>query len=158
MFSTSELSIEIERILSSCSPTCIMIPSDVLNIPRCTHGIPHIHHEIPQCTEHPPMYSWYPPDVLMVSPRCTEHTLYRVMMALPEPDTLTSYKNSIARYLESKNSHDIKKDPDFVRSKVVLKKEEQSLPEWEREISPMLAVPLKMKKWMLCLTKLTPLE
>ena len=32
--------------------------SDVLNILRCTHGIP-------------PMYSWYPPDVLMVSPRCT---------------------------------------------------------------------------------------
>ena len=25
MFSTSEFSIEIERILSSCSPTCIMI-------------------------------------------------------------------------------------------------------------------------------------
>ena len=59
---------------------------DVLNIPRCTHDIP-------------PMYSWYPPDVLMVSPRCThgippmywtppdvlniprctEHTLYRVI-------------------------------------------------------------------------------
>ena len=40
--------------------------SDVLNIPRCTHVIP-------------PMYSWYPPDVLVVSPdilntlRCTEH-------------------------------------------------------------------------------------
>ena len=38
--------------------------------PRCTHGIP-------------PMYSWYPPDVLMVSPRCTEHTLYRVRI-LPD--------------------------------------------------------------------------
>ena len=37
MFSTSEFSIKIERILSSCSPTCIMISL--------------------QCTEHPPMYS-----------------------------------------------------------------------------------------------------
>ena len=37
MFSTSEFSIEIERILSSCSPTCIMISL--------------------RCTEHPPMYS-----------------------------------------------------------------------------------------------------
>ena len=41
--------------------------SDVLNIPRCTHDIPRCTHDIP------PMYSWYPPDVLMVSPRCTEH-------------------------------------------------------------------------------------
>ena len=93
MFSTSKFSIEIERILSSCSLTCIMIPSDVLNIPRCTHDIP-------------PMYSWYPsdvlnipdvlmvsphihhdipPDVLMISPRCTEHTLYRVILHVPEP-------------------------------------------------------------------------
>ena len=37
MFSTSEFSIEIEGILSSCSPTCIMISL--------------------RCTEHPPMYS-----------------------------------------------------------------------------------------------------
>ena len=37
MFSTSEFSIEIERILSSCSLTCIMI--------------------FPRCTEHPLMYS-----------------------------------------------------------------------------------------------------
>ena len=37
MFSTSEFSIELERILSSCSPTCIMISL--------------------RCTEHPPMYS-----------------------------------------------------------------------------------------------------
>ena len=37
MFSTSEFSIEIERILSSCSPTCIMISL--------------------RCTEHPLMYS-----------------------------------------------------------------------------------------------------
>ena len=63
--------------------------------------------------------------------------------ALAELDTLTFYKNSIARYLESKNSHNIKKDPDFVRSRVVLEKEEHSLPEWEREISPTLAMFLK---------------
>ena len=44
MFSTSEFSIEIERIFSSCFPTCIMISL------RCTHGIPHVHHDIP------PMY------------------------------------------------------------------------------------------------------
>ena len=69
MFSTSEFSIEIERILSSCSPTCIVISlwctehplvyswysPDVLMVS------PHIHHDIPQCNEHPPMYSWYPP-------------------------------------------------------------------------------------------------
>ena len=53
IMSTSGFSIEIERILSSCSPTCIMISL--------------------RCTEHPPMYSWYPPNVLMISPRCTEH-------------------------------------------------------------------------------------
>ena len=55
MFSTSEFSIEIERILSSCSPTCIMISL--------------------RCTELLPLYSWHPPDVLMVSLRCTEHPL-----------------------------------------------------------------------------------
>ena len=95
MFSTSEFSIEIERILSSCSPTCIMIslhctedppmcswyppmyswyPFDVLNIPRCTHGIP-------------PHSSWYPPDVLMISPRCTEHPL----MYRTTPDVLNTH-------------------------------------------------------------------
>ena len=37
MFSTSGFSIEIERCLSTCSLTCIMIS--------------------PRCTEHPPMYS-----------------------------------------------------------------------------------------------------
>ena len=37
MFSTSKFSIEIERTLSSCSPTCIMISL--------------------RCTEYPPMYS-----------------------------------------------------------------------------------------------------
>ena len=92
------------------SLTCIMISPNVLNIPQCTHGIPHMHHDIPQCTEHLPMYSWYPPNVLMVSwlppmywtpprcthdippmywtppnvmniPRCTEHTLYRLQKA-----------------------------------------------------------------------------
>ena len=46
------------------SPTWIMVSSDVLNIPQCTHDIF-------------PMYSWYPPDALNIS-RCTEHTLYRV--------------------------------------------------------------------------------
>ena len=45
--------------------TDVLNPSNVLNITRCTHGIS-------------PMYSWYPPDVLNI-PRCTEHTLYRVV-------------------------------------------------------------------------------
>ena len=81
-------------------------PSDVLNTPRCTHDIPPMYSwyppdvlmvspdvlNTPRCTHDiPPMYSWYPPDVLMVSPdvlntpnvlnipRCTEHTLYRVV-------------------------------------------------------------------------------
>ena len=48
MFSTSGFSIEIERILSSCSPTCIMISL--------------------RCTEHPPLYSWYPPTFIMNPP------------------------------------------------------------------------------------------
>ena len=43
-----------------------------------------MHHQSPRCTAHPPIYSWYPPhaswyppmywtppDVLMISPRCT---------------------------------------------------------------------------------------
>ena len=33
-----------------------------------TNFLPHVYHDIPRCTEHSPMYSWYPPDVLMVSP------------------------------------------------------------------------------------------
>ena len=33
MFSISGFSIEIERLLSTCCPTCIMISPDVLNIP-----------------------------------------------------------------------------------------------------------------------------
>ena len=45
--------------------------SNVLNIPQCTHDIPRCTHGIP------PMY-WTPPDVLNI-PRCTEHTLYRVV-------------------------------------------------------------------------------
>ena len=52
-----------------CSPTCIMIPSDVLNIPRCTHDIPLMYSfypsdvlNIPRCT------SWYPPTFIMISP------------------------------------------------------------------------------------------
>ena len=48
------------------SPTCIVISANVLNTPRFIHDIP-------------PMYSWYPPDVLNI-PRCTEHTLYRVVI------------------------------------------------------------------------------
>ena len=79
MLSTSGFSIEIERLLATCSPTCIMISPDVLNIPRCTHGIPHCIMispdvlNIPWCTHDiPPMYSWYPPDVLN-TPRCTKH-------------------------------------------------------------------------------------
>ena len=76
-------------------------PSDVLMTPRCTHGIPPMYWTPPdvlmislQCTHDiPPMNSWYPPDELMVSPRCTEHppdvlnisrctehTLYRVII------------------------------------------------------------------------------
>ena len=34
----------------------------------------------PRCTEHPPMY-WTPPDVLN-TPRCTEHTFYRVIIII----------------------------------------------------------------------------
>ena len=118
MFSTSEFSIEIERILSTCSPTCIMIslrctehppmyswyPPDVLMIsPRCTHGIPpmywtssdvlmvspHIHHDIPHIHHDiPPHSSWYPPDVLNI-PRCTEHTLYRVKIRRSTDSNMT---------------------------------------------------------------------
>ena len=41
---------------------------DVLMIsPRCTHYIPDVLMVSLRCTEHPLMYSWYPPDVLMVS-------------------------------------------------------------------------------------------
>ena len=57
-----------ERFLPTCSPTCIMISPNVLNILRCTHEIPHMHHDIPQFTEHPlctndipPMYRTSPP-------------------------------------------------------------------------------------------------
>ena len=41
---------------------------DVLNIPRFTHDILRCTHDIPLVHGIPPMYSWYPPDVLMVSP------------------------------------------------------------------------------------------
>ena len=71
------------------SPNVLMVASDVLNNPRCTHDIPRCMHGIPQCTHGipqcthgiSPMYSWYPPNVLMVfpnvlnTPRCTEHPL-----------------------------------------------------------------------------------
>ena len=58
MFSTSGFSIEIEMILSSCSPTCIMISPNVLMISLDVLMVsPHIHHDIPRCTEpeHPAM-------------------------------------------------------------------------------------------------------
>ena len=49
MFSTSGFSTEIERILSTCSPSllprCTEHPLMTHDIPRCTHGVP-------QCTEH----------------------------------------------------------------------------------------------------------
>ena len=53
-------------------------PSDVLNIPRCTQDIP-------------TMYTWYPPAVLNI-PRFTEHTLYRVIIALKETLTVILIK------------------------------------------------------------------
>ena len=62
MFSTSGFSIEIERLLTTCSPTCIIISPDVLNIPRCTHDIPPMYHGITS------MYSWYSPTYIMISP------------------------------------------------------------------------------------------
>ena len=100
MFSTSGVSIEIERILSSCSPTCIMIsprctehplmyswcPLDVLMVSlRCTEHLPMYSSYPPHSSWYPLMYSWYPPDVLNAPnvlniPRCTEHTLYRVIL------------------------------------------------------------------------------
>ena len=87
------------------SPWCTHdTPPDVLMIPpRCTH-------DIPRCTEHLPMYSWYPPhaswyppmyswypphaswyppmywtppDVLMISPRCTHGIPPDVLMVSP---------------------------------------------------------------------------
>ena len=56
------------------SPNVLMIS------PWCTHGMyPPMYSWYPpdilmvslRCTEHPPIYSWYPPNVLMVFPRCT---------------------------------------------------------------------------------------
>ena len=48
-------------------PDVLMVPPDVLNTPWCTYDIP-------------PMYSWYPPMYWTPPPpRCTEHTLYRVI-------------------------------------------------------------------------------
>ena len=93
IMSTSGFSIEIEKILSCCSPTWIMISlrctkhpwcthyilpmyswylSDVLNIPNVLMVSLHIHHDIP------PMY-WTSINVLMISlnvlntHQCTEH-------------------------------------------------------------------------------------
>ena len=39
------------------------------------------------------MYSWYPPDVLIVFPRCTEHTLYRVFTGFKDTASFLSYFN-----------------------------------------------------------------
>ena len=95
MFSTLEFSIEIERILLSCSPTCIMISIRCTEHPSMYSWYPLTFIMIsPQCTEHPPMYSWYPLTFIMISPsvlnilrcthdippmyscypRCTQHT------------------------------------------------------------------------------------
>ena len=59
----------------------------------------------PRCIEHPPMYSWYipdvlmiSPDVLMVSPQCTEHALYRVVTET-EQKASTARVCQIRRYL-----------------------------------------------------------
>ena len=110
MFSTSEFSIEIERILSSCyhdtcGGTCIMISLRCTEHPRCTHDIP-------------PMYSWYPPDVLntsdllMISPRCTEHT-YRVITLIENLKLFctnrTELKGNGSNHLikQVKHKHDI---------------------------------------------------
>ena len=51
------------------SSTCIMKSPDVLNTPNVLTISPCCTHGIPQCTEHP---------------RCTEHTLYRVLTSMTE--------------------------------------------------------------------------
>ena len=54
-----------------------------------TNLLPHMYHDIP------PMYSWYPPDVLMVSPQCTEHlpmySWYPPMYSWYPPDVLNTH-------------------------------------------------------------------
>ena len=53
IMSTLEVSIEIERIYQVAPPNASSYPSDVLNIPQCTHVSP-----LPQCTNgiQSPMY------------------------------------------------------------------------------------------------------
>ena len=66
--------------------------------PRRTHDILQCTHGIPQCTHGiPPMY-WTPPDVLNI-PRCTEHTLYRVVLLC-----LTENSNGFIPCFTSKHS------------------------------------------------------
>ena len=55
IMSTSGFPIETERLLSTCSPTCIMISPDVLNIPDVLMISPDVLNT-PRCTKHPPMY------------------------------------------------------------------------------------------------------
>ena len=80
IMSTLGFSIEIERIYQVAPPNASWYPSDVLNIPQCTHGISHMHHDIPQCTNGISPIYWTSPDVHMISPYihndipwCTEH-------------------------------------------------------------------------------------
>ena len=94
IMSTLGVSIEIERIYQVSPPNASWYPSDVLNIPQCTHDIyipppPQCTNGIqPWCTEHLPMCTWYPPTFIMISPDvlnmpqcahdippCTEHPL-----------------------------------------------------------------------------------
>ena len=92
MFSTLGFSIEIETILSSSSPTCIISLRCTEHPPMYSWSSPDVLMIIPRCTHDlPPMYSWYPSDVLNIphihhespdvlnTPRCTEHTLHRVV-------------------------------------------------------------------------------
>ena len=50
-----------------------LLPQMYHDIPPMYWTSPDVLMISPRCTEHPPMYSWYPPNVLMMSPRCTEH-------------------------------------------------------------------------------------
>ena len=56
------------------SPTCIMLSPNVLNIPHVLMISPHASC-YPPVYWTSPMYSWYPHNVLMVSPLSTEHPL-----------------------------------------------------------------------------------
>ena len=96
-------------------PNVLMVSLQCTEHPRCTHGIP-------------PMYSWYPPDVLMVSPRCTygiplmywtppdvlniprctEHTLYRVVTPILSGDPIINARLIIFQKNRSGNE-DLKK-------------------------------------------------